>query len=109
VETFSCAQTKSEAIAMNVLESLANEGISKDLSEATFVTVSADEFNRKLVKLTPILIRLFYPMKGSKTKFVCVHHSGMKRFKSLLMEFKDRFVYIQSQRKLSSFVVITLI
>jgi hypothetical protein len=36
---FSCTLTKSEAIITNLLKPLANDELSKDLCEATFVTV----------------------------------------------------------------------
>jgi hypothetical protein len=64
---------KSEIIATFVLGSPANDELSKELSEVACFTVSLKAGNRKSIKLTPILIRLFHFMKGVKSTFLDVH------------------------------------
>jgi hypothetical protein len=64
----SCTRTKREAIATNVLSPIGNNKLSTELCEAMFVAVSADEGNKKAMKLTPILVKCFNSMKSVKIK-----------------------------------------
>jgi hypothetical protein len=50
-------------ISIQFKYNLENEEHSNGVCDATTVTVSADVFNRKLLKLVPILTRFVHPMK----------------------------------------------
>lgn len=56
---FSGAQTKTEAIIVNVISPYIFDELLKDLKIANFVTLAIDNSNRKEVKLTPVCVRYF--------------------------------------------------
>jgi hypothetical protein len=61
---------------MNVLGQPADDELSKDLCDVTFVTVWTDEFNRKSVKPISIVDRLFYSMKSIKIVITRTFNQG---------------------------------
>jgi hypothetical protein len=70
---FVCAWTNTKVIVADVLGQLANEELSKYMSEATSGTVSADACNIKSIKLVPVMVRFFHSTKGIKIKLLGVH------------------------------------
>ncbi|KAK8758592.1 hypothetical protein V5799_003777 [Amblyomma americanum] len=69
-EKFSCARTKAEAIALNVLAPSAEEELKTDLQEAKFVSVFCDASNHKDLKVLPIMVRYFTAAAGVQTKLL---------------------------------------
>ena len=70
---FRSARTKTEAIILNAIVSLAAEELKNDLMEINFVTLTADASNRKDVKLIPVMARYFWPEEGVKSKLLDFH------------------------------------
>jgi hypothetical protein len=66
--SISCIRTKPEANATNVMIPIRNNELSKDFREASFVTLSADEGNKRSVKLIPVFVWRFHSMRSVKVK-----------------------------------------
>ncbi|KAK8770505.1 hypothetical protein V5799_013028 [Amblyomma americanum] len=69
-EKSSCARTKAEAIALNVLAPSAEEELKTDLQEAKFISVFCDPSNHKDLKVLPIMVRYFTAAAGVQTKLL---------------------------------------
>ncbi|XP_065306611.1 uncharacterized protein [Dermacentor albipictus] len=69
-EKFSCARTKAEVIALNVLAPSAEEELKTDLQEAKFISVFCDASNHKDLKVLPIMVRYFTAAAGVQTKLL---------------------------------------
>ncbi|CAB3256295.1 unnamed protein product [Arctia plantaginis] len=67
-QKFRCARTKSQAIVVNVLSTMATEDLKEHLRKAHCITLLTDASNHGSVKLFPVLIRYFLPCEGVKVK-----------------------------------------
>lgn len=67
-QKFRCARTKSQAIVVNVLATMATEDLKEHLRKANCITLLTDASNHGSIKLFPVLIRYFIPYEGVKVK-----------------------------------------
>ncbi|CAB3228848.1 unnamed protein product [Arctia plantaginis] len=67
-QKFRCARTKSQAIVVNVVSTMATDDLKEHLRKAHCITLLTDASNHGSVKLFPVLIRYFLLCEGVKVK-----------------------------------------
>lgn len=65
---FTCARTKAEAIAINVLSVDAYDNLRDELESVSFVGIGTDSSNHGATKLFPIVVQYYSRTKGLQTK-----------------------------------------
>lgn len=61
---FSLARTKTAAIITNVIAPFIDRTMKYDIENRHFITIMTDTSNRKNIKLLPVVLRCFNPVKG---------------------------------------------